>query len=1157
MTRATHAAVVGALVLTPWLGLVSHAAGQPVNLYVSTAGNDEWSGLAAEPADDDGPFASLVRARDELRRLRAAGELPAGATVHIRAGTYTLTEPLALGPEDAGSAEAPVVFRGYEGERPRLVGALPVSGWRPWRDGIMQADLKGTALEGVVFRQLFFNGTRQVMARYPNVDPDDVHFGQWAHVLDADGRKDAVMCTDDVIKDWTNVERAEVCIHPSYGWAWMVIPVKSVDRETNEIRLARGTHYGQRVGDRFYVQNLLEELDAPGEWYLDRDTSTLYSQPPGDIEGAEVLAPVTQTLIAFEGTSHVTVRGFLLDACDGTAVTLRDAEDCMIAGSEIRNCGSWGVTISGGRRSGAFGNDIHATGAGGVSLDGGDRATMQRGDNFATNNYIHHIAAFQRTYNTGVNVRGVGNTASHNLIHDCYHQGMLMGGNDNTVELNIIHHTNLGSEDTGGIYMSSRNYTVRGNVIRHNIFHHVGGFGKANSWAPVSEGRVKFEYPHFTWAIYLDAPETGVHVHGNVMYEVPTWGMFNHSGKDNTWENNIVVDAPAFRAGVWGRHDLFETSWSHLRKAREENWPGLAMYPDLARYDENEARANTMFNCRFVRNIAYYTEEGSRWGRERNAASWQGGQVVWAYRGHPDDFPEFEFDHNLVYAPDGVEARFELNLDGPGRRLLTWDEWRETGQDAKSLFADPLFVDPANHDYRLRPESPALALGFEPIPFERIGPYEDDLRASWPIVKAPGAWQLGTFTTERHFQLPGHEPVEAREITPRVGLPNFFGRLEAGEPVTIVVFAGGNHAQGGWREAVVRNLRERHPQAQITTVDASICGCVRGSGFSVYRFAHEVLRHEPDLVIVDFAADDGEGEAGAVQAAIEGMVRQARAADPDLDVLFAYAFRPGYEEAYAEGLAPGAVSAHERVAEHYGIPSVNMGYRVAQMAREGALVIRASREEAEGLEGKAVFTHDGVQTTPAAFGIYAQVISEALAQLAEQATPRRHDLPAPVSRRHLESARQVAITPEVPEGEWERMSPTDIGGKDFSRHFEDVWFTDTPGATLTFTFRGTGVSIFNLMGPDTGQVRVTVDGRDAGVRQQVDPWAYYQRLSALSIASGLEDGEHTVTIELLPEAPDRSVPIGEAQKAGRYRPEDFEGVALRFGWIRVIGEGTP
>ena len=1196
MRRLHSVSIVSAIRSTNWLvlalcGLAVSAEAGEVHRYVATNGNDVWSGtLAASNSEGtDGPFATLAKAQDELRTLKAAGQTGDGATVFVRGGTYELHETLTWGPEDSGTAEAPVIYRAYEDEKPVLLGARRVTGFKPWKDEILQCDLKGTPLEGVTFRQLFFRGKpglsattkvlssseheirarragsgrlrRMEMARYPNVDSGDPHFGEWAHVLAVDGPgvKDHFTCTDDVIKTWTNVGRAEVCIHPAYGWAWNIVPIKTAHREEQQVTLARNVSYNLHVGDRYFVRNLLEELDAPGEWYLDGESSTLYFWPPdgnvqdGHVPG-EVWAPVTGTVAAMKGASHVTLRGFTIEACGGDAVQIHDCHACLVAQSVIRNCGAWGVSVRGGHRSGASGNDISETGAGGIALDGGDLKTLEHGDNFATNNYIHHIAEFQRTYNTGVNVRGMGNTAGHNLIHDCYHQGILMGGSENRVEYNIVHHTNLGSEDTGGIYMSSRNYLSRGNVIRHNIFHHVGGFGKASSWTPVRNGRVKFEYPHFTWGIYLDAPETGVHVYGNVLYSVPVCGMFNHSGKDNTWENNIVVDCPGFRASVWGRGDLFVTSWNHVRQAKKEGyWDRyVERYPELRRYDENELRANTMFNCKFVRNIVYYTKEGGKWMRERNKGAWQDGQLVWTYAGHRDDFPEFEFDHNCVWSPDGIDPKFQLTLAPEPGKLLSWAEWKATGKDEHSLFADPLFVDSANHDYRLRPDSPALKIGFQQIPFDEIGPFQDELRASWPIVEAPGVAALGDFTTERFFQLPGYGPTKAREFVPRGGVPNLAAKLKAKAPVTIACFAGGSHAQGGWFRAFMEDLRKRHPGSDIRSILADIHGGARGSQFSLYRFRHEVLRHKPDLIFVDFASDDTESDPHRMWPVVEGVIRQALRANPNMDLVFVYAFKIEMESDYAKGLCPSAVSAYEKLADHYGVASVNMGYRIAQMARDGKLVVRATQEEAKQLDGQPVFTHDGVNTSGAAKQQYALIMSDRFQELldgaGEQSRPA-DSLSKPFRADHLERATQIPITESMLSGKWERRDPGPM-----AKHFEAIWFTNTPGAKLTFRFRGTAVSLFNLMGPDTGRARITIDGNDRGVREQIDRWCFYQRLSALQVAAGLQDKEHAVTVELLPDPPDRTAPADEAKKLGRYDPSTFQGVALRIGWIRIVGE---
>ena len=139
-------------------------------------------------------------------------------------------------------------------------------------------------------------------------------------------------------------------------------------------------------------------------------------------------------------------------------------------------------------------------------------------------------------------------------------------------------------------------------------------------------------------------------------------------------------------------------------------------------------------------------------------------------------------------------------------------------------------------------------------------------------------------------------------------------------------------------------------------------------------------------------------------------------------------------------------------------------------------------------------------------------------------------------------------------GAWDELPADDPLRKRFARHFDTIWYTKTPGAKLTFKLRGTEVSLFDLMGPDTGRVRVSVDGKEVGTRQQVDPWSYYQRLAGLPLADGLPDAEHTIAIELLPDPPDRRVAIDSAKRAKQFDPKLFDGVALRLGFIRILGE---
>ena len=240
-------------------------AAERLHLFVSPQGDDSWSGrLADRRAEDnrEGPFASLHRARDEIRSRKRESALADGATVFVRGGIHEITETLVLGPQDSGTAEAPIVWRAHGEEDPWLVGARQVrAAFEPWKGEILRVDLTGSALERVDFRQLFFGGERMVLARFPNLDEEDVHGGEWAHVVGPPSFdvNDRFYTMAGVIGDWERVEEAEVCIHPSYGWAWNVHGIESVDAQRNLIVMRGNVSYGLRPGDRYYIRNLLAE----------------------------------------------------------------------------------------------------------------------------------------------------------------------------------------------------------------------------------------------------------------------------------------------------------------------------------------------------------------------------------------------------------------------------------------------------------------------------------------------------------------------------------------------------------------------------------------------------------------------------------------------------------------------------------------------------------------------------------------------------------------------------------------------------------------------------------------------------------------------------------------------------------------------------------
>lgn len=703
-------------------------AAEPQHYFVASNGDDAWSGLLATPnaAKTDGPWATLTHARDQIRQQKAAA--PAGLVVQIRSGMYCLEQTFQLTPDDSGTATAPIVYEAYPGETPVLVGGRLVGGFQPHEGQIFKADLKGQGLADARFRQLFWNGQRQHLARYPNFDPQDPYAGGWAYADGQEVSMHATIAGEDkhslTIKPadrraWGQIEEAELFVFPRYNWWNDILPLRTFDANSGQVTTRGDASYFIRPGDRYYLQNLREELDAPGEWYLDRQAQILYFWPPGEIAHAQVYIPTLETIVEFQGVSHVTLRGLTLECCEGTAVQIRDSSQCQIAGCTIRNVGGRcssgdaAVQVRGGDHVGVVGCDIYEVGSHGIQLSGGDRKTLTPAGHYADNNYLHHTGVFYKQ-GVGVALNGVGNRASHNLIHDCPRFGLLYGGNDQLLEFNHVRHVNLETADTGVAYSGGRDWlSPRGTVIRYNYFHDSFGFGKEKEGSP-------WITPHYAWGIYLDDNSAEVTIYGNIVVRALRGLVHFHCARDTTVENNIFIDGMLQQIEMNGWAD-YSDFLDQMSPAYEEyvHLPAWQKYAGLQSGGPPKD-AVPMAGNRIRRNIFYYREPSAQ---------------LYTYRRLRLD--HFECDENLVYH-FGEPVRVSL-----GKKPEDWTQWQQRGMDQHSLVADPLFVDAEQDDYRLRPESPAFRLGFEPIPVEKIGPYASADRASWPIVEAPGAREAG------------------------------------------------------------------------------------------------------------------------------------------------------------------------------------------------------------------------------------------------------------------------------------------------------------------------------------------------------------------------------------------------------------------------------
>src|ERR1051326_5542344 len=267
-----------------------------VTFYVATNGNDSWSGKLESPnaGRTDGPFLTLSRARDAIRDLKGRQAHHGPVTVLVRGGKYYMAETLSFEREDSGSRGAPISYRAYPGEKPVLSGGKKITGWKPYKRQILQAELPGTRGGAWKFRALFLNGERQIRARYPNFDPHNPLYGGWTFI-EGPARKGSgnsfIYKAATFANHWASPTDGEVVIFEAGGWVNNIIPIKSVDESRRLITLTRGVLNPDRTpwfapsslaaGDRFRVENLLEELDQPGEWCLDLNGGVVYFWPPG------------------------------------------------------------------------------------------------------------------------------------------------------------------------------------------------------------------------------------------------------------------------------------------------------------------------------------------------------------------------------------------------------------------------------------------------------------------------------------------------------------------------------------------------------------------------------------------------------------------------------------------------------------------------------------------------------------------------------------------------------------------------------------------------------------------------------------------------------------------------------------------------------------
>jgi hypothetical protein len=399
----------------------------------------------------------------------------------------------------------------------------------------------------------------------------------------------------------------------------------------------------------------------------------------------------------------------------------------------------------------------------------------------------------------------------------------------------------------------------------------------------------------------------------------------------------------------------------------------------------------------------------------------------------------------------------------------------------------------------------------------------------------------------------------AQECRPRNGLPNFLAKAAtAGAEIKIAYFGGSITAQNGWRPKTLAYFNSTYPGAKFSEINAAIGGT--GSDLGVFRMKQDVLDKGPDLVFVEFAVNDGGASPDQIYRCMEGIVRQTWKALPNCDICFVYTITEQLVPPMLDGKFQRSASAMEKIADTYGIPTIHMAMEVARLSKEGKLVWKAplpkTDDEKKALGDKVIFAPDSVHPHPeTGHEMYLQAIVRSLPAIkAASKSAGPHTLPPPFIAVNFEQAKMLPISDATLSKGFTFLHPqNDPFGKRWGNRMTALHKGAAAGDTISFKFKGTRCAIYDIIGPDCGQVTITLDDKPARTVARFDSYCLYHRLATLLIGTDLPDEVHSVKIEIHPEHPDKTKILSQRNEK-MDKPERFNGIAFYPGAIMLVGD---
>ena len=495
-----------------------------IEYFVSPYGSDNNAGTI------DSPFKTLEKARDTVRTIEKNNDI----YIYLREGDYYMSESFSLDSQDSGNSSGTVIYSAYNDESVTLHGdvILDINDFKSVQNtdilaagmanNVVCYDLKQSGISdfGNIPRvdstncsELFANDKAKTVARWPNSG----YAGLGVIVQNSP----IIFTGNDRSVNWSHDGSYIVGLW-KYDWAVQTLKIENVDALTKQITMADGNVYSPVYGARYYAHNILKELDAPGEYYIDRMNGILYYYPTDNISSLS-FSVLSDPIIDAKSLKYVNFKNIKFKNTRGRAVSINGYENGTVENCTIYNTAGEGIYIENGKDITVKSCMIHDTGNVGINVSGGNTVDLTPGNIIVENCRIYNAPRLLDVGVGGIMLKGVGNKIKGCILYDMPKEAIIFSGNEHIIEENEIYNVCNNANDCGAIYRGGT-WVERGNRIRNNYIHDVRGLNGSGANG-----------------VYLDDMLSGNYVENNIFSNC-SQGVFVHGGRDNTIVGNFVYN---------------------------------------------------------------------------------------------------------------------------------------------------------------------------------------------------------------------------------------------------------------------------------------------------------------------------------------------------------------------------------------------------------------------------------------------------------------------------------------------------------------------------------------------------------------------------------------------------------------------------------------